>query len=1060
MLSFFRTIQSTIASLSTLVLGLSLIVLPTGCNRSFYRRTADRDAYCVVTEKGAGPNWSVGKFTINPDPQSRFHDPTCRTDPQLPIPAPQLYKYQLPLLSTADAKPRDLEVDLGNAAPEKNRELAPRGPNDPKLPVPTEPERTNPNVGTPLELELRESTSASASEQLRLIDSVASPNNLETQTLAHVAGLPEVATVSWATSGQDESQPELIVPAEIDTDQSPDAASTAEYATEADWDAFEFQSEESVLRIPPIPTEAWSTLPQSCLRRMLEFPEIRETYVRSFDQQVDESMLDPAARVTLENILELALINSRNYQRTKEQLYARALQLSFQRFDFELQFFPRGNGTSVNYDHTRVGGVEVNGLAVGSGVGISKSLYTAGELVSRVSNDVLLTFNGANGYSSNVGSAILVELTQPLIQRDIRFEALTQAERDVVYAARDFVRFRKQLFRDLAVQYYTLLLAYRNIAINTQDYFSNLDGFNRAAAQYEVGDTPRFQVDQFEQNVLSSRGRLINVCNSLEGLLDRLKLNVGLPPEMPLNLDLSELESLTLSDEATVVQEQIRRARIFANQQLEEETVGGAVAAAAELARRMLSLSKIQDQLARELTTSTEENKSDLTKELEILVARLESEDRRSDANEAARVLAPNETKQRQILPAQVYLRKEEVVERLLRALEKEIQLIELLEADAPARVELPTQRDKGNSQQELEDAWEQLVQQFEKQVNLLRAIPDNEKAQRLPTVIEEMNQILSEANALQQRIIRRLEEYGIELFDDPNQLRELSMQVVQSSLRSADEEIGLRELKVDMDEAMLSALVNRLDLMNQRGALADSWRQIKYAGDSLRSILNVSASQSIRTRTGSNNPFDFTFDDSTTRLGLQFDAPLNRRSERNIFRLALINYNLAFRNLIEAEDQIKLSIRDDLRDLALDQNQYEISIASAALAYERVNSTRIQLAVGRGNITARDFLEAQQAYTQSLSGVAQQHIGYIVDRIEFFLDLEQLQVDQWNYWPELRNESYPFLPSTDFATINPYPYGRLSCGPRYSDCILRQEKVPAGDAQNWRPSEILNTVP
>ena len=177
-----------------------------------------------------------------------------------------------------------------------------------------------------------------------------------------------------------------------------------------------------------------------------------------------------------------------------------------------------------------------------------------------------------------------------------------------------------------------------------------------------------------------------------------------------------------------------------------------------------------------------------------------------------------------------------------------------------------------------------------------------------------------------------------------------------------------------------------------------------------------------------------------------------NRRSERNDYRFALINYNVSLRQLIEAQDLVKLGVRNDLRAIELDRNQYDIAIASAALAYDRVTSTRMQVALGQGNVSARDFLEAQQAYTRSLSAVAQQHINYIGDRIQFFLDLEQLQVDQVNFWPDLRNEEYPFMPDMDFENASPDGYGTLPCGPWYSRCIRRMEQVPPGQAMSHKP--------
>jgi outer membrane protein TolC len=824
--------------------------------------------------------------------------------------------------------------------------------------------------------------------------------------------------------------------------------------------------QDAVLVIQPVPTNAWESLPASCLRRMLEFEAVRAEYERTFKQSVTEELLDPADRVNLENILEIALINSREYQTRKETLYRVALRLSLERFAYDLRFLRRGNGTSLDYTHARTGGTEVNRLGAATGVGITRSLYTAGELTARFANDVLLTFNGPSGYSASVGSEILVDLSQPLIQRDIRFESLTQAERDVVYAARDFVRFRKILFRDLAGQYYNLLLTYRSIAINTQDYFSNLREFNRASATEQAGRLPPFQVDQFEQNVLRSRGNLINSCNALEGALDRLKLRIGLPTELPLNVALSELEELTLRDEVSVILEQIERKREFLKQQQERLGSASALSAATQLARSMYDLAQARAKL--------NDGDEQLARELELLIAQLNAEESRTEARENELVLNQDGDDAQTLQPAQIFLRTGEVIRFTLEAVQKEIILLQLVHRDALADASSSEGKSSNEADQAGEQAptasppaddidepvvrqlaseWQTQVIAFDKLGATLSSTPSYEQQSlMLPDIIRRAQELLEEVKLLERRSTASLADAGIQLAKTEADLATLEDFTLDSSLSSTNSSAGgLAELEVDMDEAVMTALVQRLDLMNTRGELADAWRQIKYAGDDLRSILNLRASQSIRTRTGSNNPFDFTFDDSTTRLGFDFDSPLNRRVERNNFRLALINYNLAIRNLLEAQDTVKLNVRDDLRAIELDRNQYDIAIASAELAYERVTSTRLQLGMGLGNVTARDFLEAQQAYTQSLSAVAQQHIGYIVDRIQFFLDVEQLQVDAVNFWPDLRNEEYEFLPATDFILAMPHGYGNLPCGPWYSKCIRRQEQVPPGNAMIHR---------
>ncbi|QDV24333.1 TolC family protein [Aureliella helgolandensis] len=947
-----------------------------GCQRDSHFRAADRDAYGLIQQKAHAPTWQIGPdFDVQPDTRSRFFDPTNPVDPQLPMPAPQLYNYQLPPLQTPAAKTPQLD---GAQAP---------------------------GIGS-----AEQSSSSSVGE-------LTPPQPADAQVVGAAYTQESVVTLA-APLMQSEPQalelppPSVVGEPSVESLPAPPAESS---------------EEEGATRINPIPKESWEALPEACLRRMLEFETVRQEFERTYQTAVSASQLDSAERLTLANILEVSLVNNRDYQTRKETLYRVALRLSLRRFDYNLKFLPSGNGTDATYIHDRTGGIEVNRLATPTDIGISKSLYTAGDLVARFANDVVLTFNGSSGYSSSVGSSLLIDLAQPIMQRDVRFEPLTQAERDVVYAARDFVRYRKQMFRDLAVQYYNLLLTYRSIAINTQDYFSNLRGFNRTAALEQVGSLPRFQVDQFEQNALRSRGNLISSCNNLEGALDRLKLRIGLPTEMPVNLDLSELEELTQRDESTVIQEQIRRKVDYVYQQQQREGAESALTAAAEVARRTLNLANLQVQMG-----SADES---VVQELEMLVTRLDVEGLRIVNAVQVGLLEHVDENQEE----QVYSRLSDAVSAPLASFHLQLALLDqVLRSnqleDFTVRNELA---------ERLKSLDDRLADVFERRKRIRQT---QELFAFYPAVIAELRELRSEVIRMESDFEQALLQHGVQLATSVEDLEGLTQQVVaRVQTPQFMESAGLIPVEVDVDEAMLTALVQRLDLMNRRGEVADAWREIKYSGDDLRSVLNIRATQSIRTRLGSKNPFDFSLDDSTTTLGMDFDTPLNRRAERNAFRLALIDYNAALRRLIEAQDNVKLDIRNDLRSLELDRNQYEIAIASAALAYERVVSTRLQLNLAVKSVTARDFLEAQQAYTQSLSAVAQQHIGYIIDRIEFFLDLEQLQVDDLNFWPQLRDDKYPFVPNVDFNRTSPAGYGTLPPGPWYSRKMERMRCVPNG---------------
>jgi hypothetical protein len=323
----------------------------------------------------------------------------------------------------------------------------------------------------------------------------------------------------------------------------------------------------------------------------------------------------------------------------------------------------------------------------------------------------------------------------------------------------------------------------------------------------------------------------------------------------------------------------------------------------------------------------------------------------------------------------------------------------------------------------------------------------------RIPEFVQAAAELLDDMSAVSEQLQALLPPVA----GDPDAalqqaLADADRLIAESQDLLAREAGGLVPVEVGVDEAMLTALTLRYDLMNQRETLADAWRDIKFKGDDLKSILNLQASQRMRTRSDMNRPFDFTFDDSDTRVAITFDAPLNRRAQRNRFRASLVNYNAGLRTLMEQEDEIKFDVRDSLRQLLLDQEQYRIDVASAALAYERRISTRLQLRLGVQNIRVEDVLDAQQAYTRSLNRLAGSHIQYILDRIGLFLDLELLEVDENGFWQQLYDDAHQPTTNLHLPEHALPVYGQLPRGTWPSHQIKRMLQVPPGHSMVFQP--------
>jgi outer membrane protein TolC len=275
------------------------------------------------------------------------------------------------------------------------------------------------------------------------------------------------------------------------------------------------------------------------------------------------SVEDPAWRSTLpldkfgvlvldkDRAVELGWLNSREYQTALETLYEQALTLTFVRFDFAVHWFA-GNGTVFN--HFGSDGDELNTLTTTTTAGFSKNLAAGGQLLANFVNSFVFQFAGPD--TRFMTSTLTVSLIQPLLQfagRRFRMEPLTQSERNVLYAVRDFARFRKQLYVNITTGgsgFLPLLNQVQSIRNQEANLASQEQNLRLTEALVETQQASLVQVDQSNLSVQTARLALISARAGLETSMDNYKILLGLPPDIPIRLDDSLLAPFQLTDPA------------------------------------------------------------------------------------------------------------------------------------------------------------------------------------------------------------------------------------------------------------------------------------------------------------------------------------------------------------------------------------------------------------------------------------------------------------------------------------------------------------------------------
>ncbi|MHC4185662.1 MAG: TolC family protein [Planctomycetota bacterium] len=215
----------------------------------------------------------------------------------------------------------------------------------------------------------------------------------------------------------------------------------------------------------------------------------------------------------------------------------------------------------------------------------------------------------------------------------------------------------------------------------------------------------------------------------------------------------------------------------------------------------------------------------------------------------------------------------------------------------------------------------------------------------------------------------------------------------------------GAGPLEMDKSSAIQLALENRLDLRVSQGEVYDAQRAVVVAADALRAELTLFGAAELGERRSIDSATDddaqLRFDEGVFSALLTLDLPLERTPERNAYRNSLISLERAVRNVQILEDEIKLSVRNKLRDLLQSRESFKIQAQSVLVAEKRVKSTTLFLEAGKEKTQIRDLLEAQDDLLAAQNRLTSAAVNYRVAELELQRDLGLLKIDEQGLWQE-----------------------------------------------------------
>jgi hypothetical protein len=697
-------------------------------------------------------------------------------------------------------------------------------------------------------------------------------------------------------------------------------------------------------------------------------------------------------RLKIEQAIVLGVVNAREMQDRREDLYLAALSVTLSRFNFAVQAFLTeqvvydsiGSALTKNFKHNTT-------TTYGTTGGLSKKFATGAMLSYKLANQLVLDLG--SGKVTSVSNTSL-SLIQPFLAGGglaVTLEDLTQNERTMVYAMRSYLRFRRLFFAAVAagpnnVGYtnnpyglqglaanlgrgvgsnltapnvgFLPLLLQQAIIDNQRKNVVELERLHRIYKAYgEGGQFAPLQVEQVEVQMLNGRIALLNGGGGATGIrqyldaLDNFKLQLGLPLTVHLELDDEPLRPIRL---------QLGRL----------EQVSAQVRALERDAERFDPATPVAQFRARWRTLLTESPLVRGTEFAKTIGQRWDSWSPAKLTNEQfnTRVNALL-AERRKLLDARTDRQVQGVPEP-----EAEVKRLDRLNAD----IDLAE--------------FERAVRFYEEQPWLKKAGLIVPQAVAFRGVFGAFQLLVIEARNDRQSAVRRQ-------WPDLLPIPVSGGNILEGALDDA------------YTRAVQAGLTQRLDLMNARAQVVDAYRQIAVTANALQGVFNVEYDLTSSTPSGENNPFGFSAARSDNKLTFNGQLPLVRRAQRNNYRAALISYQRTRRTLMAFEDNIANDVRSDVRDCRTFAELYRIQQRAVELGYSQVDNAQLtQFAPLAAGVTldaaAAAALTQQVLNTQSTLVSAQNTlytnwVNYLTARINLYLDLEQMPLDDRGVWTD-----------------------------------------------------------
>lgn len=292
------------------------------------------------------------------------------------------------------------------------------------------------------------------------------------------------------------------------------------------------------------PADPWDEQPPTANpgADALDFEEVAATDAETVIARLEGYDIESADALVLdlEDALAWATRNSREHRFAEEELVLSALRLLIERHRWGPRFFADISATArADADD----GVYDSSLAVVTDLGVTQRLPYGGEVSARILATAVEDLHERVTGENTQSASILLDASIPLLRgagRTAR-EDRVQAERNLIYATREYERFRRAFLFDVARDFLDLIVLQRQI----ENARRGVESFQRLEEQqdalYQAGRATPFDAAEAQNETLEAVDNLNASLERYRLAVDRFKARIGIPVDRAVRIVDDEL---------------------------------------------------------------------------------------------------------------------------------------------------------------------------------------------------------------------------------------------------------------------------------------------------------------------------------------------------------------------------------------------------------------------------------------------------------------------------------------------------------------------------------------